>query len=130
MSSAEKRTVEDLIQVVWREGRLDELPNYWTTDCVNHAAPQEARRGLEHLRTYHAVFAEAFADFTDASIDIAQQVAEADRVVTQMRMTAKHAPSGRTVTLDSIRIDRFEGGKIAEHWSVADLAGLQRQLAG
>ncbi len=32
------------------------------------------------------------------------------------------------VEVASIRIDRFEGDKIAEHWSVADMAGLIEQL--
>jgi len=32
------------------------------------------------------------------------------------------------VALATIRIDRIQGGKIAEHWSVADVAGLIQQL--
>ena len=39
-----------------------------------------------------------------------------------------HKPTGKTVTLDTIRIDRVEAGKIAEHWSVADMAGLMQQI--
>lgn len=64
-----------------------------------------------------------------------QQVAEGDRVVTQIATSARHtaefmghAPSGRTVTLATIRIDRLEGDRIAEHWSVADMAGLLAQI--
>jgi predicted ester cyclase len=36
--------------------------------------------------------------------------------------------TGRSVSLATIRIDRIVDGKIAEHWSVADMAGLVQQL--
>ncbi len=92
-------------------------------------------RGLETLYAYHEQFLTALSALTDIQIEIIQQVAEADRVVTQMTTRANHtgtflgyAPTGKTVALDSIRIDRLEAGKIAEHWSVADMAGLMQQL--
>ena len=50
-------------------------------------------------------------------------------------MTAKHTgaffgtpPTGKTVSLATIRIDRLRDRTIAEHWSVADMAGLLQQL--
>jgi predicted ester cyclase len=36
--------------------------------------------------------------------------------------------TGRTVTLPGINVERLAGGKIVEHWSQFDLAGLMRQL--
>jgi hypothetical protein len=35
---------------------------------------------------------------------------------------------GRRVTLPGITIGRFEGGMIAEDWTVSDNAGLLRQI--
>ena len=62
-------------------------------------------------------------------------VAEADRVVSQVVSRGRHSgafmgipPTGKDVSLQAIRIDRFAGGKIAEHWSVADLAGVMQQI--
>jgi predicted ester cyclase len=130
-----KRVLEAFIEAVWRRGDLDALERYWTESCVNHAAQPGHDRGLAALRVYHEQFAAAFAAFAEARIAIVQQVADTDRVVTQMITTARHigpfmgvAPTGRTVTLATIRIDRMEAGKIAEHWSVADMAGLMTQL--
>lgn len=127
-----KQVIQDFIQVVWREGQLDKLGEFWTEDCINHAAPSGEEKGLSALRAYHAQFATAFSDM---QINLQQQVAEADRVVTQIIATVRHvgtflgiAPTGRTVSLATIRIDRMQGGKIAEHWSVADMAGLVQQL--
>jgi len=132
-----KQVIQDFIQVVWREGRLDRLGEFWTEDCINHAAPSDEEKGLTALRAYHAQFGTAFSAFSDMQINLQQQVAEADRVVTQIVATVRHtgaflgiAPTSRTVSLATIRIDRLQGGKIAEHWSVADMAGLVQQLKG
>ena len=123
-----KQVVADMVERVWRQGRLDELERFWTGDCVNHAAPPGHRHGIEELRRYHETFAAGLADFEDVRIAIDDQVAEDDRVCTRLRTTARHAPTGRPATLATIRIDRIESGRIAEHWSVADLAGLAAQL--
>ena len=134
-ATANKKVLGDFIQAVWREGNLDALPDFWTSDCVNHAAPEPDNRGLAALKTYHERFAAAFAAFSDVEIEIMRQIAEDDMVVTYLVMRATHAgpyfglpPTGRIVSQATIRIDRLRDGKIAEHWSVADMAGLLRQI--
>jgi SnoaL-like polyketide cyclase len=39
------------------------------------------------------------------------------------------APTGKQVTINTIDIWRVEGGKLAEHWDVIDIAGIRQQLA-
>ena len=128
-AQSNKAVVARFIEVVWREGQLDQLPSFWTVDCVNHADPSRDKNGLAALRRYHESFGKSFADFEGLQINLDQQVAERDRVVTQMTTRAHHKPTGRQVSLATIRIDRLEGAKIAEHWSLADMAGLAQQLA-
>lgn len=133
-----KQVVRDFVQRVWVERHLGALPDFWTSDCVNYAMPLGSdNRGLSVLQAYHEQFLAAFSALSDIHIDIVQQVAEEDRVVTQMTTRAKHtgtflghAPTGKTIALDSIRIDRLDAGKIAEHWSVADMVGLMQQMSG
>lgn len=125
---ANKQVVDDLIERVWRQGRIDELPKFWTADCLNHADPGAQQTGLPALKRYHEGFADWFRDFDDIAIEVLQQVAENDRVVTQMLLRAVHRAKQRSVSLATIRIDRISGGKIAEHWSIADSAGLAKQL--
>jgi predicted ester cyclase len=93
--------------------------------------------GIAALENYHKQFGTAFSGFSDMNIHIVQQVADEARVVTRMITRVRHTgafsgipATGRTVALASIRIDRIEGGKIAEHWSVGDLAGLMQQWQG
>ena len=102
---------------------------------MNHADPAAKNTGIEALKTYHENFGAAFAGFSEINIQIVQQISEGAKVATHMSTIVKHtgdfngiAATGKTATLNSIRIDRIEKGKIAEHWSVADLAGLMQQL--
>ena len=39
------------------------------------------------------------------------------------------AATGKKLTLSGINIERFENGKIVEHWSQFDLAGLIKQMS-
>jgi predicted ester cyclase len=131
-----KQLILDFIKIVWVNQDVNALPDFWTADCINHAMPEGAdNRGLAALRAYHEQFGAAFSAFSDMRIEILQQVAETDRVVTQLLTRAQHtgpflgiAPTGKNALLRTIRIDRLRSGKIAEHWSVADMAGLMQQL--
>jgi steroid delta-isomerase-like uncharacterized protein len=38
------------------------------------------------------------------------------------------APTGKRVTLCGVNFQRLRDGRVAEHWTLADLAGLARQL--
>ena len=146
--TAGKQLVQTFLHVVWDGGALDRLGEFWTDDCVNHAAPPGHDRGLAALRAYHEAFLPLLAAFAPVRLDVVQQVAEAEaepgaggvRVVTHVVAHGTHgqavlgAPAtGRPVRLATIRIDRVVGGpdgraRIAEHWSVADMAGLVSQL--
>ena len=131
-----KTIIQNSIETVWNQQNLAALSDYWNANCINHAMPGEHKTGLEMLHAYHAGFLEALQG-VEARIEILQQIAEADRVVTHLTTHATHKttfmgmpPTGKTVTLSTIRIDRLENGKISEHWSVADMAGLMQQLQG
>ena len=131
---ADKQVVRDFIEAVWVRQDLAALDRFWTADCVNHAAPAGNNFGLAALRGYHEQFAAQFDAFSDIAVDVVQQVGEDDRVVTQLQTRARHTgdfagvpATGKTVTLAAIRLDRLVHG-IAEHWSVADVAGLLQQL--
>jgi predicted ester cyclase len=119
----------------WAGQDLLALDRFWTAGCINHAAPAGQDVGVVALRSYHEQFAAQFAAFSDVRIEVVQQIAENDRVVTHLFTRARRTNdvtgmpvSGQDARLATIRIDRLEAGKIAEHWSVADVAGLLQQL--
>jgi steroid delta-isomerase-like uncharacterized protein len=130
-----KQIIHDLIQVVWNSQNLTALKDFWTEDCVNHAMPGTDNRGLDALQVYHQSFFTDFSAFSNVQIEIMQQVAEGDRVVTYITLRGKHSgsffgipPTGKNISMSAIRIDRMQDGKIAEHWSVGNMAGLMQQL--
>ena len=133
--NANKQIIRDLIQTVWIHGEIEALPDFWTADCVNHAMPGTENRGLDALQAYHESFLAAISAFSDIQIEILQQIAEGDRVVTYLDSRGRHTgafygvpPTNKAVSLTSIRIDHMENGKIAEHWSIADMASLMQQM--
>jgi predicted ester cyclase len=122
---------------VWGAGNLDALPDFWAENCVNHGAPEGSQNGLAAIRGYHEGFLTLYSTLSEMGLGVNRQIAEGDTVVTHMTTTGKHSgdflgfsATGRTLSVDTMRIDRFENGKIIEHWSVTDMAGLMSQLQG
>ena len=135
-SDKNKQIIQNFVQVVWNGRNLNALKDFWTEDCINHAMPGSDNRGLDALKVYHdSFFNDFFSAFPDIQIEIMQQVVEDDRVVTHIISKGKHSgafygisPTGKNISTAVIRIDRIQDGKIAEHWSVSDAAGLMQQL--
>lgn len=130
-----KQMIQNFVQVVWRDANLTALKDFWTEDCINYAMPATNNRGLDALRDYHESFFADFSAFSNIQIEIVQQVAEDDRVVSYIKMRGEHTgtfygvpATGKSISLAAIRIDCIQDGKIAEHWSVSDGASLMQQL--
>ena len=130
-----KQIVQSFVRVVWNGQNLNALEDFWTQDCINHAMLGADNQGLEALRVYHESFFSDFSAFSDIQIEILQQTAEEDRVVTYITSQGKHSgtfygipPTDKSISTSTIRIDRIQDGKIAEHWSVSDAASLVQQL--
>jgi len=73
--------------------------------------------------------------FPDLHVTIQDVVAEGDRVVTRFIGRAhQHGeflgvpPTGKSVTLAGVHVDRVAEGRIAERWETVDLLALLRQL--
>jgi predicted ester cyclase len=135
-SDKNKQIIENFVQVVWNGRNLNALKDFWTEDCINHAMPGSDNRGLDALRVYHdSFFDNFFSAFPDIKIEIMLQVSEGDRIATYITSQGTHSgafcgilPTGKHISTSVIRIDRIQEGKIAEHWSVSDAAGLMQQL--
>jgi predicted ester cyclase len=130
MSNDTKLIIMDMLDEIWVGGNLDALDRYWTADCHNHAARTGDGIGLGALRTYHEELKARMADFTDLYVLIEQQIAEDDRVVTQLSTHYRYlggiSGTVQPMRLETIRIDRLRDGKIAEHWSMSDHGGREQ----
>lgn len=114
---------------IWNQQRLDRAGELVTDTYTVHLLgnPSELR-GPEMVRRGVQSFRSGFADWTDTIEDI---FSAGDRVAVRWRSSGTHtgpfagvAPSGRTLHLTGIDLFRIEDGKIAEHWSQADITGF------
>lgn len=88
-----------------------------------------------HAGAWSAFMIDFTNAFPDACITVNACIAEGDTVVSRWTLTGTHRGSfngipstGRAVQFTGIEFNRVAGGRIAEHWSQFDLAGLLRQI--
>ncbi len=83
-----------------------------------------------------SAFMEAFTTaFPDSMIQIEDQVAEGDKVVSRWVLTGTHrgafqgiSATGRAIRIDGIEFNRIADATIVEHAAQFDLAGLMQQI--
>ncbi|MEV2276192.1 ester cyclase [Nocardiopsis sp. NPDC049922] len=108
----------------WESDGLAELEDHLTSDFKNHQLPDV--RGGESVmdpEEWRALLRDFHQGFSEARMEILQQVAEGDYVATRWRMTAKNVAefsgypkTGKSCTWTGVSTDRFEAGKLAESW--------------
>lgn len=102
-------------------------------DFVNHSAHPGVpgdRAGARYF--FDQVLRPAFGELT---VTVHDQVAEGDKVVTRKTYRGVHrdqfqgvAATGRSIEFNVVDILRLVDGRYVEHWAIADMAGLRRQL--
>ena len=98
-------------------GDLERARELYADDFLDHVNALEFR-GQEGIASSVAMYR---AMFPDLRIEVVDQVADGDRVVSRWVLHGAHR--GRRVTLPGITISRFENDKIAEDWTVSDNLG-------
>lgn len=88
--------------------------------------------GRDGLEQFVGGFIDGFSDFEG---QIREILAERDKVVVWVDWRGTHtgtfagvAATGRRVEFATVEFFRLEGGKLAEHWDVADRLALHRGL--
>lgn len=127
------------VQTVFNEGELPLISDFMSPDAVNHDVSDsfgdsEPRQAHSTEWTADLVYLYRRA-FPDLFVEIQDQIAEGDQVVTRLRMRGTHknalmtiAASGRKIDVAGIRIDRMADGKIVESWSHFDMMGILHQI--
>ncbi len=120
------------VQQFFQTGDLSGLDEICAPDFVHHGPgiPPD----LEGFKQMVPVFRSAFSD---VEVDIDDLIAEGDRVVDRITVRGTHSgdfmgipPSGIRWEMQEIHIARIVDGKIAERWTMFDMAGLLQQLGG
>jgi predicted SnoaL-like aldol condensation-catalyzing enzyme len=102
-------------------------------DYIDHAPPLPGMApSREGVKQANALLRAAFPDTVHT---IEDQIAEGDKVVTRLRGRGTFqgeilgiSPNGKVVTIAGIAIHRIAGGKLVEHWAVADKLSFLQQM--
>jgi predicted ester cyclase len=121
VTEANKEVVRRLVTEVLNGGHLEVIDELYAPGL----APA-ARRWITPFR----------ASFPDVHMEIAELIAESDKVVGRFTCSATHLgewlghhPTGRRFErVDEVSIFRFHDGKIAHVWSLEDSLARLRQL--
>jgi predicted ester cyclase len=108
------------------------FPEIFTEAYIQHSG-----RSPSGLKAQIANYQRIFGNWPDFQSRIEDRIFGGDKIVARSTLSATHtktvqgfAPTGKRVTWATIDIWRVEDGKLAEHWDVVDIAGLQKQLRG
>ena len=122
-------------QKMINERKLSLAPDFIAPHSIHHElgeVPADFQSGPRAMAQFINLYLRAFSDLELAFEDA---IADRDRVVTRWRLEGTQdgplmgiAPSGRRVSIEGIRIDRIEDGKIAESWMQWDTLTLLEQI--
>ena len=123
--------VRRMIDEVFVAQRDDAVETLLSDDFVGHTwGPKPVNR--EFL---HDAIRRVQAGLSEVSMTVEDTVAEADRVAVRLTSRARQTgellgmpATGRSYEIEEMHLFRIANGKIAEHWHVADIAGMLRQL--
>jgi len=133
----DRSTIESLV-TLWAQEAVaagrDEVWDELLAEGVVDVSGPAPSVGRESFRARAKAVQAALGERT---ITVDGLVIEGDRIAWRWTLQGRHtgpfmevAPTGKRVTLRGVNFQRLEGGKVAEHWTLADLAGLARQLRG
>jgi predicted ester cyclase len=135
MSTEENKTLlrRSVEEVFSAQGDLDVADEIYAPNYVGHNPlnPEDVR-GPEGAKEQARMYRSAFPD---VRLNIEEQVAEGDRVVTRWIGSGTHqgemmgiAPTGNQIRVDGITISRIQEGKVVEDWELFNALGLMQQL--
>jgi steroid delta-isomerase-like uncharacterized protein len=108
------------------EGDLDAVGEYFAGNYVAHFTGRDWKGGPDAVRAFVDTLRRSFADLR---VDVEILVEGEDRVAWQRTVTGVQKsdfmgfpPAGKPIVWRDMVTSRFEDGRIAEDWSISDLA--------
>jgi steroid delta-isomerase-like uncharacterized protein len=133
MSEENKAIVRRFIEEVWNNGNLDVIDELVSEDHVDHDPGREGTPGgREGMRAFVQMYRSAYPD---THIEFGEIIAEGDLVAGNWTATGTHqgelmgiAPTGRSIKITGMGMDRVRDGQIVESWGNYDSLGMLAQL--
>ena len=132
MSEANKALIHRLVEEIQNQHNVDAFDEFFAPSFVNYDPLPGLPGTLEGAKQLHRML---FAAFPDLKMTIHDQAAEGDKVWTRKTGSGTHRgellgvpATGKQVSWNIIDIMSIRNGKVTEHWVVADVMSLMRQL--
>jgi len=129
---ANRALVRRFFEGVWSTGDLSRRDEFVSADYQGHPAGAPAPIDREGWTAWFQGFRAAFPD---AVFTVEDLIAEGDRVAARLTMRATNTgplngmpPTGRSVVVGGMSIERVVDGRIVEGWNQNDALGLLTQL--
>ena len=126
-----KATVRRYYVEVLTGRNLNVANDLFAPDFLSHPASGDAVDLASYLRAVEI----SHSAFADLRVDIQDQIAEGDKVVTRWTAHGTHTgaymgipPTGRKLSVSAIHIHHLRDGKLVEHWEQIDILGALQQL--
>ena len=127
-----KSTIHRFYEEGVNKGNTAVFDEIISPDYVSHFFPPDLPRGPEGVKRFVATFRGAFPDIHVTCDEI---IAEGDMATSRITIRATHkgefqgiSPTGKQVTVQSIDLWRFAGGKASEGWGGPNVLSLLHQL--
>jgi steroid delta-isomerase-like uncharacterized protein len=120
-------------EALWNRRDRSVIADWISPEYVGHYTSRpEPIRGVDG---FEAMAEDLLGAFSDLQMQIEDLIAEADRVASRIRLTGTHdgdlagvPPTGRSVDVGFVAIERYEDGLCVEEWVYLDDMGLAQQL--
>jgi C-1 hydroxylase len=126
-----KAVVRRFIDEAFVKGNPESVDELISESFVPHTWPS-VQPGRESLKQTVVRMA---SGLSDVAFDVEDIIAEGARVAVRVIARATHRgdfmgmpAAGKGYEIDEIHIFRLENGLIAEHWHVADMLGMMKQM--
>jgi steroid delta-isomerase-like uncharacterized protein len=133
MTAAERNLGRRWFEQVWNLGRREAIGEMLAADAVLHDGSVDTI-GSD---AFYRFFDRLTAALSEMHVDVADSIAQGDRICIRWTSTAVHsgeglgvAPAGRAIRVTGITIFRIADERIAEAWQNWDMMGLMQQIKG
>jgi ketosteroid isomerase-like protein len=131
MSTENEALVRRFFDEVCNDRKLDVADEIVADDFVAHIPQSPPAEGPEGLKAAVALYQDAL----DGYWDVQEIYSAGDRVFSRWIGRGTHvgeingiAPTGATIAVEALSIDRIAEGRIAETWTVWDALGMLQQI--
>jgi steroid delta-isomerase-like uncharacterized protein len=134
MSDERKAKLRKAYEDAYHKGDFTTLEEIAAQDVVDHSVYRDPS-AVKGLAGFEGRLSGTRAAFPDIKAEFGNFIAEGDFVAFNWTLSGTNTgslrgapPTGKSMTMAGINIERYENGKIVEHWSNPDLLGMMQQL--